>query len=40
MQVNAKVVALVVASILRLETYALVRLSLEEVAVFVRCRVL
>ena len=35
-----KVVALVVASILRSETYALVHLSLKETTMFIRCRVL
>ena len=40
MQVNAKVVTLVVASILWPETYALVHLSLKEAAAFVRRRVL
>ena len=40
MQVDEKVVALIVASILRPETYALVHLSLEEVVAFVCCKVL
>ena len=40
MQVDVNVVALVVASILWPETYALIHLSLEEAAAFVHCKVL